>query len=157
MKLISHPQIKIIWTILQNHFNIPNEIMIKILYTFKGIQNPVTSILFVDIHSSLDRVRSLKWEGDRGDELISLALSDRISYRFKYSLDRSRKIVIKNMNCSQCNFNSREWNFKSIHYLDTSYMFRSWTKSLLNLQETYGNKFENYLCDKCKNTTDMFT
>jgi len=143
MKLISHQQIKIIWSLLQNHFNISDEIMIKIFYTFKGIQNPVIPILFFDIHSSLD-------QNNQATRLMRSLSTIQISYILKYNLTRSRKIIIKNMNCFQCNFNSSEWNFKSIHYLDTSCMFRSWTKSLIILEETYGKNFENYLCEECK-------
>lgn len=145
MKLVSHPQIRIIWTILQNHFNIPDEIMIKIFYTFKGIQNPVIPRLLFGIHSSLDH-----------NNRASCLSANQISYLLKYNLTRSRKIIIENMKCFQCNFNSYEWNFKSIHYLDTSCMFRSWTKSLIKLEKQFGKNFENYLCDSCKNTTNIF-
>tara|TARA_B110000495_G_scaffold197392_1_gene207585 strand:+ start:2811 stop:3281 length:471 start_codon:yes stop_codon:yes gene_type:complete len=137
MKLVSHPQIKIIWTILQNHFNIPDEIMIKILYTFKGSQHPVIPILFSPYRQTNPIKSSVSW-------------------LLKSNLDRSKGIIRENMKCVCCKINSGEWNFKSIHYLYTSCMFRSWTKSLLNLEKNFGNKFEKYLCDRCKHTTDLF-
>lgn len=142
---ISHPVANEIWTILHETKQLPQEIVVKIMIHFRGLEHPIISRLpffkNINICPSLNIRRMAPYQ---------------IGYLFIAGLDRSRKMLIKNLKCSICSYRTHEWNIKDICYNDTDGIYRTWTNSLLNLQKRYGNNFEYYLCYKCIDCMDIF-
>lgn len=142
---ISHPVANEIWTILHEIKQLPNEIVVKIMIQFKGLEHPIIHLLpwfeNIKICPSLN---------------IILMAPYQIRYLFKAGLDRSRKILINKLKCSLCNYGTHEWNIKDICYNDTDGIYRTWTNALLNIQKRYGSNFEYYICNKCLDCIDIF-
>lgn len=133
------------------HFgNLPNEIIIKILYEYNGLQHPIAKLI-------------LKQTQDLGYFVQSRLNSNNIiQYDIplqKWKLERSKKILQKKKcpHCNYCWFNRDGiWFYNTIKPYNGNY--NSWTNILRffeyilenNLYKKYGQKYDKYFTNNNK-------
>jgi len=112
--------------------NIPNEIIFKILYEFKGLEHPVS--------------QQLKHYQNN----LQIGLKQAVSFLgLKYSLRRSIKII-QNIKCHVCDNRIGYTEYEKSQYkYEDKYLYLSSTQTLMNLENVYGPNFDKYVCKIC--------
>ena len=145
--------------ILNLKFEIPIEIINKIIYEFNGIQHPIANMIKYG--------KGWSWSNTFKDTFFKIDYSKK-KYMLLFSLDRSELFICNKIICSFCK--KKDTNYyltKSVSYtninnhkfsnvfhtpISTSEQYKSWTQTLLNLQKLYGPNLQNYLCRHCYRT-----
>ena len=112
--------------------NIPNEIIFKILYEFKGLEHPISQQIKYYRHN------------------LQIGIKQAVRFLgLRYSLRRSVDII-KNIKCHVCDTKrSYTGNDRSQYKYEDKSAYLSSTQALMNLENLYGPNFDKYLCKTC--------
>ena len=147
--------------ILHNKCNIPIEIVNKIIYGFNGVQHPIASMVKYG--------KGFTWSEEFKHTIFKIKPINK-NYMFLFCLDRSEKLIRKKIYCYKCNkIDKLDYIIKTASYTnitksqyqelahnnistsDQYKQYKSWTQTLLNLENKYGINFDNYICRSCSN------
>ena len=132
----------ILWNILQVKYKLPNELIIKILYTHKGLQHPLAYMID----------NGIGWSWSSTFKYYKYLSIERKKFMILYSLERSRKIITNKIRCNICNIQPHNYNpHKTVCYSTIDTEFKTWTSTLLVFELIYGKKLLNYRCNNCYN------
>ena len=134
-----------IWCFLSVKGNLPNELIIEIVYKYRGFMSPITS-----------KIENFKYDGYRQQ----IRLGDLFPYQKKYMLlnllNRPEKIILKKLRCMMCHIKYTKNNFidSSVMYSTATEVFKSHTQTLLHFEKKYGKELDKYLCKDCLDVCD---
>jgi len=121
---------------------IPNEIIMKILYQNKGLTHPL----------SIQIDKGLGWYWSHTLEEFDKLHFWQKGFMFRISLTRSHQYIKTHLICKFCDTLPYIDDIRKINETGT---LNSWTTTLVNLQQKYGENLKKFVCYDCLNTYDL--
>lgn len=133
-----------IWVFLSIKGNLPNELIIEILYKFRGFMNPITY-----------KIENYKYDGYRQQIRLGDLYPYQKHYMLSKMLNRSEKLI-DNVRCMMCTmkYTRNNFNASSVMYSTATEMFKSYTQTLLHFEKKYGKHLDKYICHGCLDVCD---
>lgn len=133
-----------IWGFLSIRGNLPNELILIIVYKYRGFMNPITY-----------KIENYTYNGYRQQIRLGELYPYQKSYMLSKMLDRSEKIINK-IRCMMCTmkYTTNNFNSSSVMYSTATEMFKSYTQTLLHFEKKYDKELDRYICKNCLDVCD---